>query len=268
VSSFTTLLTRSQVARIRQLFRDKQVRQSQGAFVVEGAKAVHDLLKSHPTHVHMLVATSGYEQRESDQQRLVRESLDIPSFRCLDRTFSALSDVGSPQGILAVVRQPRWNQDDLFEQSRLFGVYGEQLQDPANVGAIIRTTAALNVDALWLSQDSADVYNPKVVRATSGALLSLPVFIVRDATVFTRKECAIFTAEAGGRGTVEMETIRDVPKRLIIALGNESRGLAAQTIKQAARRFTIPLGRQVESLNVAATAAIALHYFGRLLRKP
>jgi RNA methyltransferase, TrmH family len=215
----------------------------------------------------MVVATSGYEQRESDQQRLVRESLDIPSFRCLDRTFSVLSDVETPQGILAVVRQPRWNQDELFDQPRLFGLYGERLQDPANVGAIIRTAAALNVDALWLTLESADVYNPKVVRATSGALLSLPIFVVRDATVFARQNCAMYTAEAGGRGMVEMETIRDVPKRLIIALGNESRGLAAQTIRQAVRRFTIPLSRQVESLNVAATAAIALHYFGRLPRK-
>src|SRR5262245_42909713 len=128
----------------------------------------------------MMVATSGYEQRESDQQRLVRESLDIPSFRCLDRTFSALSDVESPQGILAVVRQPQWNQEELFGQPRIFGLYGEQLQDPANVGAIIRTAAALNIDAVWLTPESADVYNPKVVRATSGALLSLPIFTVQD----------------------------------------------------------------------------------------
>jgi RNA methyltransferase, TrmH family len=267
VSSFTTLLTRVQAARIRQLFRDKRVRQAEGAFIVEGAKPVYDLLRNHPTHVKMVVATSGYEQRESDQQRLVRESLDIPSFHCLDRTFSALSDVETPQGILAVVRQPRWNQDELFDQPRLFGLYGERIQDPANVGAIIRTAAALNVDALWLTLESADVYNPKVVRATSGALLSLPIFVVRDATVFARQNCAMYTAEAGGRRMVEMETIRDVPKRLIIALGNESRGLAAQTIRQAVRRFTIPLSRQVESLNVAATAAIALHYFGRLPRK-
>lgn len=267
MSSFTSLLTRVQVARIRQLFRDKRVRQAEGAFIVEGAKPVYDLLRTHPDYVQMMVVTSGYEQRESGQQRLIRESLAIPSFRCLDRTLSALSDLETPQGILAVVRQPHWNQEELFGQARILGLYGEQLQDPANVGAIIRTAAALNVDGLWLTSESADIYNPKVVRATSGALLSLPIFIIRDATVFTRNGCAMYTAEAGSQGTVEMETIRDVPKRLIIAVGNESRGLAAQTIKQAVRRFTIPLSRQVESLNVAATAAIALHYFGRLPRK-
>jgi TrmH family RNA methyltransferase len=267
VSAFATLLTRTQTARIRHLFGDKRVRQAEGVFVVEGAKPVYDLLLNHPTHVQMLVATPGYEHRESHQQRLVRESLGIPSFRCLDRTFTALSDVESPQGILAVVRQPRWNEDEVFEQPSLFGLYGEQLQDPANVGAIIRTAAALNLDALWLTPESADIYNPKVVRATSGALLSLPIFIMRDVVKFVRKECVIFTAEAGGRGTVEMETIREVPRRLILALGNESRGLSAHTIKQGGCRFTIQLSRQVESLNVAATAAIALHYFGRLPKK-
>jgi TrmH family RNA methyltransferase len=267
VSSFATPLTHAQAARIRRLFRDKRARQAEGVFIVEGAKPVQDLFLNHPTHVQMLVATPGYRQRESHQQHPVREPLDIPSFHCLDRTFSALSDLESPQGILAVVRQPRWNEDEVFGQPRLFGLYGEQLQDPANVGAIIRTAAALNLDALWLTPESADIYNPKVVRATSGALLSLPVFITRDVRNFVLKECAVFTAEAGGRGTVEMETIRDIPKRLILALGNESRGLSAQTTKQAVCRFTIPLSRQVESLNVAATAAIVLHYFGRLPTK-
>jgi RNA methyltransferase, TrmH family len=268
VSAFATLLTRAQTARIRHLFRDKRVRNAEGAFIIEGAKPVYDLLLHRPALVQMLVAVTGYQQRETDQQRLVRESLNISSFRCPDRIFSALSDMESPQGIFAVVRQPHWNEDEVFGRAGLFGLYGEHLQDPANVGAIIRTAAALNVDALWLTPDSADIYNPKVVRATSGALLSLPIFIARDAAGFVGRRCAMFAAEAGGRGTVEMETICQVPKRLIVALGNESRGLSSQTSRQADCRFTIPLNRHIQSLNVAATAAIALHYLGGLPKKP
>ena len=264
MSSFATLLTRTQTARIRHLFGDKRVRQAEGVFVVEGAKPVYDLLLNHPTHVQMLVATPGHEHRESHQQRLVRESLDIPSFRCLDRTFTAFSDVESPQGILAIVRQPRWNEDEVFEQPSLFGLYGEQLQDPANVGAIIRTAAALNIDALWLTPESADIYNPKVVRASAGAVLSLPIFIVEDVARLTKKGVVLFAAEASEGQTVSMETIRTIPKRMIVAVGNESRGLSLHTLKQVACRFTIPLSRHIESLNVAATAAIALHYLRKL----
>jgi TrmH family RNA methyltransferase len=265
VSSFATPLTRAQAARVRQLYRDKRVRNAEGAFIIEGAKLVYDVLARHAACVQMLVRAAGHP--ETDQQRLVRESVDVRSFRCPAPLFSSLSDLESPQGILAVVTQPSWNDDEVFDNPRVFGLYGEQLQDPANVGAIIRTAAALGVDALWLTPESADIYNPKVVRATAGALLSLPICFVRDVSIFARRGCAIFTAECGSRETVQMETIRNVPKRLVVALGNESRGLSAQTIKQAACRFTIPLARQIESLNVAATAAIALHYFSRLPQK-
>ncbi len=257
-------VTRAQTARVRHLIKDKRTRQAEGVFVVEGAKPVRDLLLNHPAQIQMLVLTAHYQQRECDDDRKVRQSAGVPSYGCLDHTFAVISELDTPQGILAVVRQPIWNEEELFACPTLFGLYGEQLQDPANVGAIIRTAAALNVSALWLTPDSADVYNPKVVRATSGALLSLPIFVAHDVTRFAGKGCAIFTAEAGGRETVPMETIHTVPQRMVLAVGNESRGLSAETIKGASCRFTIPLSRQVESLNVAATVAIATHYFAGL----
>ena len=266
MSSLANPLTRAQAARIRELFRDKRVRKAEGAFIIEGAKPVHDVLLNYPTFIQTLVVTEGYLQQEGHKQRLARESVDIPTFRCLDRGFSALSDLETPQGILAVLNQPRWDEDHVFAHARLFGLYGEKLQDPANVGAIIRTAAAFDANALWLTSESADVYNPKVVRATAGALLSLPVFITRDVTRFIQRGCAVFAAEARGSETVNMETIREVPKRLVVALGNESRGLSAQTINEATCRFTIPLNPRIESLNVAATAAIALHFLGGLSR--
>jgi len=259
-----TPLTRAQSARIRDLLRDKHARNAEGAFIIEGAKPVYDVFLHHPASVQSVVVADDYERRESRQQRLLRESLKIPSFRCSTRTFSAFSTLEEPQGLLAVVRQPRWNEASLVAQSKLLGLYGEHLQDPANVGAIIRTAAALNLDALWLTPDSADIYNPKVVRASAGAVLSLPVFVTEDVARLTRKGIALFAAEAGPREAVPMETIDTTPKRLIIAVGNESRGLSPHTIKQAACRFTIPLSRHIESLNVAATTAIALHYFQRL----
>ena len=178
--------------------------------------------------------------------------------------FSALSDVDSPQGILAVVRKPRWNEDRVLGQPKLFGMYCEHLQDPTNVGAIVRTAAALNIDALWLTTESADIYNPKVVRASAGAVLSLPIFVTRTVGELTSRGIELFAAVAGGSEAVGMETLRSLPSRLLVAVGNESRGLSADTIKQAACLFTIPLSRHVESLNVAATAAIALYYLRRV----
>jgi RNA methyltransferase, TrmH family len=263
LSSPATLLTRAQTARIRQLLRDKRARNTEGAFVIEGAKSVYDAIVYHPASVQSLVLSADHERRETVHQRDLRTSLNISSFRCSDRTFSGLSTLDSPPGILAVVRKPQWNQDQVLQQPKLFGMFGEHLQDPTNVGTIVRTAAALNVDALWLTPESADLYNPKVVRASAGAVLSLPIFIIPDAGGLASRGIEVYAAVASGSGSIVLETIRSLPPRLLLAVGNESRGLSADTIKQAACCFTIPLHRNVESLNVAATAAIAVHYLRR-----
>jgi RNA methyltransferase, TrmH family len=258
------LLTRSQGAHIRGLLREKSVREQSGSFVVEGIHAVEDLLTRYPDQILALVSTHGYLPKGGRDSRVVRVASSTKQYSCSDLQFSRLSDLDAPQGILAVVRQPTWDEGNVLRQPTVLGIFGEELQDPANVGAIIRTAAALNLSALWLTPESADVYHPKAVRATSGSLLSLPIFIARDVSGLICQGCQIFAAEATGNGTVPIDEIRQVPRKLILAVGNESRGLSAQLGNQATIRFTIPLSRGVESLNVAATVAIAAFHLSRL----
>ena len=258
------LLTRSQRAHIRELLLDRRVRAQEGAFVVEGAHAVRDLLTRYPEQILTIVTAHGYLPKEGPGDRLVRLASSAQQYSCPDIQFSKLSDLEAPQGILAVVRQPTWDEGEILRQPTVLGIFGEELQDPANVGAIIRTAAALNVSALWLTPESADVYHPKVVRATSGMLLALPIFAAKDVSGLIRHSCQIFAAEVAGNGTVSIDEIYQAPRKLVLAVGNESRGLSAQIRRQATTRFTIPLSRDVESLNVAATVAIATFYVSRL----
>ncbi len=260
-------LTRSQGAHIRELLLDRRVRSQNGAFVIEGAHAVRDLLTRYPEQILTIVTARGYRPQVGQVDRLVRPGSSTQHFSCPDLQFSKLSDLDAPQGILAVVRQPTWDEGEVLRQPTVLGIFGEQLQDPTNVGAIIRTAAALNASALWLTPDSADVYQPKVVRATSGALLALPIFITKDVSGLTRHGCRIFAAEAAQIGTVPIGEIHQVSPKLVIAVGNESRGLSVQLRKQAATRFTIPLSRDVESLNVAAVVAIATFHFSHLPKR-
>ncbi|MBC7837579.1 MAG: RNA methyltransferase [Nitrospiraceae bacterium] len=258
------ILTRSQREHIRELLLDRHVRAREGTFVVEGAHTVRDLLTRYPEQILTIVTAYGYLEKEKQSDRLVRSSSSIQQYSCSDLQFSKLSDLDTPQGVLAVVRQPTWDEGEVLGQPTVLGIFGEQLQDPANVGAIIRTAAALNASALWLTPESADVYHPKVVRATSGVLLALPIFAARDVSGLIRQGCQIFAAEAAGEGAGSIDEIKQAPKKLVLAFGNESRGLSAQILDQAATRFTIPLNRGVESLNVAATVAITTFYFSRL----
>ena len=232
--------------------------------MVEGAHTVRDLLTRYPEQVLTIVTAYGYLEKEKQSDQLARSASSIQQYSCPDRQFSKLSDLDTPQGVLAVVRQPTWDEGEVLGQPTVLGIFGEQLQDPANVGAIIRTAAALNASALWLTPESADVYHPKVVRATSGVLLALPIFTARDVSGLIRQGCQIFAAEVTGDRTVPIDEIHQVPRKLVLAVGNESRGLSAQIRRQATTRFTIPLSRDVESLNVAATVAIATFYFSRL----
>ena len=232
--------------------------------MVEGAHAVRDLLTRYPEQILMVVTAHGFLQKEEQGDRLIRLASSAQQYSCLDLRFSKLSDLDTPQGILAVVRQPTWDEENVLRQPTVLGIYGEHLQDPTNVGTIIRTAAALNASALWLTPESADAYHPKVVRASSGVLLALPIFAAEDVSGLVRQGCQIFAAEVTGDGTVPINEIHQVPRKLVLAVGNESRGLSAQVRRQATTRFTIPLSRDVESLNVAATVAIATFYFSRL----
>jgi len=264
VAASHPLLTRSQGAHIRELLQDTRLRNQTGAFVVEGAHAVHDLLTRHPEQILTIVSSHGYLAKSREAVGIACPASSTQQYSCPDHQFCKLSDLDSPPGILAVVKQPTWNEDEILRQPSVLGIYGEQLQDPANVGAIIRTAAALDMSALWLSHDSVDVFHPKVVRATSGVLLALPIFSVKDLSGLMRENCRIFAAEAGRDGTISIDKIQHVPQKCILAVGNESRGLSPQILGQAALRFTIPLSRNIDSLNVAATVAIVTFYFSRL----
>ncbi|HEU4683780.1 MAG TPA: RNA methyltransferase [Nitrospira sp.] len=268
VPSSLPLLSRAQTSRIRALSRDKQARTAEGTFIIEGARAVRDLLTRHPTSVRELVLTPAYVERESHQDRRLREALSVPSYLCGEQAFARLSDVEAPQGLLAVAAQPTWQEDRVFSQPTVLGVFGESIRDPLNLGAIIRTSAALDVSALWLSSDSADPYNPKVVRASAATVLTVPIFTGVDVASLMEKGCEVYAAVAhGGRGVVGIREVPSIPGRLILAFGNEGQGLSEETLQRASRRFTIPLSPRVESLNVAATVAIAVYHFERLARQ-
>jgi TrmH family RNA methyltransferase len=253
---------------IRDLLRERKAREAEEAFVIEGFKPIHDLATRGSASVMALVATQRWlEQGEADLRRWFAQQ-DVPIYRASEQTFDRLSDVQTSQGILAVVRKPQWDQAGIFARPRLFAMYGEGIQDPANVGAIIRTATAFGLDALWLSSDSADVFNPKVVRAAAGTVLTLPVFSLKEGlALFARQHCQLVAAETPGATSMPIRQVTSLPSRAILALGNESRGLSAATLQQATARFHIPVSPLVESLNVAASAAIAAFHLAGLPRE-
>lgn len=259
-------LPRSTAQLIRDLLQHKKTRDAEGAFVIEGPKPILEILRERPATIRTIVFTTAYfDQAHQVQPRLLAQAHGRV-YRCRDSAFEKLSDLDTSQGMLAVLHQPVWSEEDCLGQSDFLGLYGEHLQDPTNVGTMVRTAAAMNISALWLTSDSVDVFNPKVVRATAGALLTLPVFRIDDVSGLLQRECTLLAADSRANGAVAIRTIRQIPARTVLAFGNESRGLSDATLKQAALRFHIPVNQSVESLNVATSAAIAMFYFASVPR--
>lgn len=254
-------LTRAQSGLIRHLLQEKKARIQEGAFVVEGARACLDLMRWHPEAILSITVSSQYLRAEPSADRDVRSALGCRQFLCTDLAFHKLSDVETPQGMLAVVRQPRWDSSRIFAQDTVCGIYGDRLRDPANVGTIIRTAAAMNLSGVWLGADSVDPFSPKVVRAAAGTILTLPIFRAPDIQQVASSGCDIYSALVPSTETIPIQNIRKIPRRMVIAVGNEGTGLSEHVIQRSQVKFSIPIAAQVESLNVAATVAIAAFYF-------
>lgn len=259
-------LPRAEASLIRQLLHDKKTRSREGAFVLEGIKACLDLIHRHPESIQSLIVSPRFLRVETETDRRARVRLPACQFVCPDAGFERLTDVETPQGIVAVVRRPQWDEAQVLGRRSVLGIYGDRLQDPANVGAIIRTAAALDLSGVWFSADSADHFSPKVVRATAGTILSLPVFHTRDFRTFSSYGCEIYSAVLASTDRVPIRSIRTIPRRLMIAVGNEGAGLDQDLVKASRVKFSIPVAEGVESLNVAATAAISAFYFSALRR--
>ncbi|MBN1760742.1 MAG: RNA methyltransferase [Chitinispirillaceae bacterium] len=243
----------------RELLSVKGRRES-GYFLIEGKRAVEQILRTAPESVEELLC--------SDENELHPSFSGIPFRSVAPGRLSSISASVHPQGILALVRIPEGSNDGtLPEQPGERIVLLDEVQDPGNIGTIIRSAAAFNFSGLLLTSGCADPFGPKAVQASAGAIFG--PWIRRSA------DCMAMVAELqrGGyqlwgadvNGTAQVDFTGGNP--MILALGNEGAGLSAAVRKMADALFAIPMNdNAVESLNVAVSGAIAFFTAFRGLR--
>lgn len=191
---------------------------------------------------------------EPDRHRL--QAMAVPLFQIPHHIMESVSDCRTSSGVLAVMRY----QETPLELRRDKGIYLllDAISDPGNLGTLIRTAAAFGVDGVFLHGDAVDLYNPKTVRATKGALSSCPVWTV-DTTVFARMdETGYELVPTVVEGGDPLPSFRFGP-RTVLAIGNEARGVSETVLRHAGRRLTIPMAGGTESLNAATAGAICLY---------
>lgn len=172
--------------------------------------------------------------------------------------FASAAETESPQGVLAVAEIPDRSLDTLRLPAIARLVVLDAVQDPGNVGAILRTSAALGASAVLALPGTVDLWNAKVVRSSMGAAFLLPSLSITwaELELFRRREgMALWGADAGGTPVDQLSA----PARLAIVVGNEGSGLSDDARRRADAVASLPIDRVVESLNVAVATGILLY---------
>lgn len=236
-------------------------RRQEGRFLAEGVRVVEDLLDS-GLQVEWLCVSSTFEDGERGAALLRRAAEFGMEVRELpEREFAALAATEQPQGVVAVVKEPRtsWPSIEKAGAGTVILLL-DGIQDPGNLGTLIRTAEALGISAVVALPGTVDPWNPKVVRAAAGSLFRLPVIESawdEAAELLRRAGFRLLGAEVGGAAPgPAMEPVG-------LVMGNEGAGLSEQVRGGVDGVLGIPLRGRAESLNVAAAAAILLYELTR-----
>lgn len=226
--------------------------------MAEGVRAVEELIDS-PLVIQGFL--SAPQLADAPRGRALLDRITSSSHQhsaVTESEFRSAAETESPQGIIGIAEIPRRSLEGLSGKTPLRLLVLDALQDPGNVGTILRTAAALGVDATVALPGTVDLWNAKVVRSAMGAHFRHNAFHVQASDLFEfleRDAVTLWTTDAGGApvGTVE------APERLALAVGNEGGGLSSSVRERAAVAIAVPVAAAVESLNVAVATGILLH---------
>jgi TrmH family RNA methyltransferase len=246
--------------RLLSLARDlkrRKAREKEGLFVVEGIRAVEELLKSSLSITGLLVAPKLVDSPRGAALVTDARNRSLEIAELDEKEFRTAAETDSPQGIVALAAVPSYNLAAIRDASPMRLLLLDAVQDPGNVGTIIRTAAALGATATVALPGTVDVWNAKVVRSAMGAHFHHPAFHAAWEDVQSFLDTAsipLWAADADG-DTLPWKS----PARLALAVGNEGAGLSATVRNAAAKVVSLPITNRVESLNVAVATGILLH---------
>lgn len=249
-----------QLKNIIQLNKKAKARREQGVFVVEGWKMYTEVPKEQLQKVYIS------EHFLEKHPEVLKEYPDCEVVA--DKVFASVSDTQTPQGILCLVKQKERDIETVLKKEAPFLILLEDLQDPGNVGTILRTAEGAGVDGVIMTKNCVDIYNPKTIRSTMGSIYRVPFFITEDLdeilALLKEHQITTFAAHLKGKNDYDRENYR---QGTAIMIGNEGNGLSDHLSEQADCLVKIPMCGQLESLNAAMAAGIFMYEAARQRRQ-
>lgn len=254
------MLTRAEEKLLFRLRQRKQ-REATGLFLAEGERVVRELAGS-GLGVRFAVVADGFGATEPGAALVARLEARCPVRRVPERRLAELAATESPQGILAVAEARETSLAELRLAGAARVLLLDAVQDPGNVGTLIRSAAAFGAVAVARLPGTADPWNPKAVRASAGATFRIPMVRAEEdalAPWLEREGATLYAADASG----EPAGAVDFAERAVLAVGNEGAGLSERVASLAARVVAVPIVGPVESLNVSVAGGILLYLMTR-----
>lgn len=240
--------------------KNKKYRDEYKCFIVEGIKLVEEALSSEWSVEEIVFCNHCYDNNDKIQNIIehydgkVNKITSVPHY-----VFNKISDTDSPQGILAVVKKKDFSVEEVIGDNNSLIVILDGLQNPGNVGTIIRTADAAGCSGILMTQECADIFSPKTVRAAMGSIFHFPII-----TDISREEVLSFAKKykinlfVTSLHAPSMFTY-DFTGASAIIFGNEGKGVSDIFLNSDAEKFSIPMPGKAESLNVSSAAAIILY---------
>lgn len=237
----------------------KKDRWASNLFIMEGIKLIDEAINN-----NVIIKNIIY----TDKLLMSNEGLDFfnrlntlgKMIKVSENIFKEISDTENSQGVLATGFFVIRNNVEQFDNSNQFLLFLDGIQDPGNMGTIIRSADAFKVDGIVIGDNCVDTYNPKVVRATMGSIFRVPLYFVKDSIdnlmQFKNNNFKIYATSL--EGSVSNYDI-NYDDKFIIIIGNESRGVDANIIQIADKLIKIPMPGNAESLNVGVAASIIMY---------
>ncbi len=238
---------------------DPGVRRREKAFLIEGIRMVEEALRDR-LGVQQVIATPALARRHGRGIIGLAQERGVGILWISERLMDRLAEAATPQPVMARVALRERSDDDLLEGPEKLIVLCYRLQDPGNLGTIIRTAEAAGAAGVAVAESTVDPYHPRAVRASMGSILRLPVARTGESMGFLRKcrEAGFRIAAMalnGDRTVYEADWSRPT----VVLFGQEGAGIPADLLGSADLRVRIPMAEGVESLNVAVSAAVVLY---------
>lgn len=247
------------IKKIKQL-KIKKNREQYNQFIIEGVHLIEESIKNN-IQIDFIVYGDSFLENEYNKELIsLLIKKDIIIYNVSDQLFKIITDTETPQGILGVVKKPYFIEHDILSQPKSNIVILDRIQDPGNMGTILRTADAAGIDGVIIIKGSVDVYLPKTIRSAVGSIFRIPIFhmddpidVIKLLKKYNKKMIA--TSPSAKNFYYDLPLAEDIA----MIIGNEANGVSKAFLENVDHVVKIPMLRDTESLNASIAASIMMY---------